>query len=269
MAGGLGSRMQNFLLEVTKGNVAGHYPVNVFGRNIDIDSIAIADIWDGGHTGDVSLIWVAPTQARVHNLISSSTSDDGDPAGVGARTVEVLYLPDWDTKEASVVVTMNGTTNVVLPSLVMINKMEVITKGGTNSNVGVIKATAVTDNTITAKIRVGQGRTQQAILGIPSSQTFYIGRLYANSNKGGGAAGLIDMSLLCNPEADSELKNFNVFHPFALAEGGTSALTISFYVPKIVAGAAIIKIQGLSGSANMDVNAGFDGILVDNTIGAL
>lgn len=271
MAGGVGMRVQDFLLEVAKGNVAGHYSVNKFGRNIEIDSAVIADIWDGGHTlasGGVSLLWVAPTEARVHQLVSTSTDDDGDPAGVGAQTVQVWYLPDWDTKETSVIRTMNGTTDVALPSLVIINRMRVITKGATNSNVGVITATADTDGTVTSQIRAGVGQTEQSILGIPSTQKLFLYGLDASLTKAGGASALCDMDLLVNPEPNSELLNFVSQKPFGLMGDGSSAVDIPFHVPKAIEGAAILKMQGLSGTANVNVGAGFCGVLVDNIIGA-
>jgi hypothetical protein len=146
-------------LEIARGNVPGISVVNKISRNIEVDSGVTADAWDGGHTvasGGVSLVWVAPTQARVHQLVSSSTADDGDPVGNGARTVKVWYLPDWDTPETSITVTMDGTTNVALPSLVIINRMQVVTKGAASGpNAGIIKATADTDGTISSQIRVG------------------------------------------------------------------------------------------------------------------
>ncbi len=256
---------RDFLLEVARGKISGMFSGNKFGRNIEIDSATTADIWDGGQaTAGVSLIWVAPTAARVHQLASTSTSDDGDPVGVGARTVEVFYLPDWDTAETSTTVTMNGTTNVALPSMVMINTMRVVTKGATSSNVGIITATADSDSTITSQIRAGQGRTQQAILGVPSTQKLFIGRLYANVNKAGGAAGLMDMNLCVNPEPADEPINCNIAHTFGLQTVGTSALTINFATWKTIDGPAYVKLQGISNTDNMDVSAGFDYLLVNN-----
>lgn len=276
MAGGTGSRVQEFLLEVAKGNVAGHYAVNKFGRNIEVDAAVTADIWDGGHTlasGGTSLIWVAPTQARVHQLVSTSTDDNGDPAGVGARTVEVFYLTDWDTKETSIVKTMNGTTNVALPSLVMINRMKVLTKGVTSSNVGIITATADTDGTVTSRINVGKGQTQQTVFGFPSTQKLYIYGVYAYANKAGGAAGLADVDLLLNPEPSDEILNFIIKHPgLGLQTVGTSGSSVPFHVPKSIFGGnggGLVKMQALSDSANMDISSGFSGLLIDNEIGAL
>jgi hypothetical protein len=258
-----GQTFSDFFIEVSRGNVPGISAVNKFGRNIEVDSGVTADIWDGGHTGDESLIWVAPTQARTHTIASDSASDtDG---GAGARRLKVFGLSDWDTAEINEEIVMNtGSPPVTANSYVIIHRMQVLTKGATSVNVGTITATATGDATVTAKIRPNEGQTQMVVYGLPSTQTLYVGRLYGNVNKAGGATGLIDVSLRANPEPQDELLNFLVKHTFGLQTVGTSALTINYYTPKIFAGPAIIKIQAISGTDNMDISAGFDGILVNN-----
>jgi hypothetical protein len=258
-----GETLNDFFAEAALGNVSDTVTVNKFGRNTEIDSGVTADIWDGGNTGDVSLVWVAPTQARTHTIASDSASDtDG---GAGARRLRVFGLTSWDTAEISEEIIMNtGSPPVTVNSYVIIHRMKVLTKGATSVNVGTITATATGDATITAQISPGQGQTQMAIYGVPSIQTALIGRFYGNVNKSGGAAGLIDVNLQVNPEPQDELLNFLVKHTFGLQTVGTSALTINYYVPKVFPGPIIIKVQALSGTDNMDLSAGFDGIIVDN-----
>lgn len=258
---------------IARGLVTGMKSVNKFGRNIEIDSDVLADVWDGGYTlasGGVSLVWVAPTQARIHAIVSSSDADSEtggtNPQGAGARTMRVWGLTSWSTAETFEDIVMDGTNSVnTISSYVIINRMQVLTKGATEgANVGVIKATAVTDNTITAQIRVGQGQTQMAIYGIPDTKKAYIGRIYGNINKAGGGAGLADVHLCVNSEPNSELIGFIVKHTFGLQTVGTSAITITYYTPKVIEGPAIIKMVVESGSDNMDASAGFDFVLIDN-----
>ena len=144
--------------------------------------------------------------------------------------------------------------------------MQVLTQWATSVNVGIITATATSPSatTVTALIRVGEGQTLMAVYGIPSTQTAYVGRFYGNVNKAGGNAGLVDVSLRFNPEPNSELLGFRSAHSFGLGTVGTSALTITYYTPKVFAGPGILKVQVVSGTANQDVSAGFDLILVDN-----
>lgn len=260
--------VRNHQLDVERDLIDDETSVNKFARNIEIDSGITADIWDGGHTlasgGSVSLIWVAPTTARVHHIASTSTDDTS--GGVGAKTLRIYGLIDWDTPEIIEDIVMNGQTSVATTqSYVMINRMKVLTKGATSSNVGIITAFAATDATITSQIRAGQGQTHQSMFGISSLETMYMGRLYASTNKAGGQTGLADVSLLVNPEPQTELTNFLSKHTFGLMTVGTSAYDVNYYNPKKIEGPSITKIQVLSGTANMDVSAGFDAIIVTDT----
>jgi hypothetical protein len=256
---------EDFMLEVSRqsqnkyANVM--FGVNKFGRSTNVDSGVDTDIWDGANATDDQDIWVAPTQARVHNIVSTSTSDDGDPVGVGARTLRVYGLTAWDSPETSEDIIMNGTTDVATTnSYVIIHRMKVLTKGATSSNVGVITATAVTDGTITAQINAGNGQTLMAIYGIPSGYTFYMTELYASILKT-GATGLADCSLLFNPEPDAELTNFLVKHTFGAVSTGSSNVPKQFKPYNPFVGPGILKVQANGSAANLDVSAGFDGIL--------
>ncbi len=244
-------------LEIAKGNVQGHIPINKFGRNTDLDLSVTEDIWDGGG------IWVAPTQARKHDIASSDAGDAS--AGVGMKTMEVYGLLDWDTAEVSEIISMNGVSNVpTVNEYVIIHRMIARTWGSSGPNIGVITATAQTDGTITAQINATQGQTQMAIYGIPSIQTAYITQIYGDVNKSGGAAGGVDIDLCVNPRPDVELAGFLTKHTFGVLTTGTSALPIPFKPPKVFPGPAIIKMDGTAGANNMDVSAHFDLILVTN-----
>lgn len=248
-------RNNDFLLEVSKGNIAGHAEVTKFGRNTDIDTTA-EDIWDGGG------IWVAPTTARIHNIASSSANDTS--AGTGARTIRVFGLTSWSTAEVSEDITMNGTTNVPTNnSYVIIHRMRVLTKGATATNAGTITATAVTDATVTAQINPGEGQTQMTIYGIPSTQTAYMYDYYATALKA-NTTGAVDVSLRFNPEPDVQLTNYLVKHTVGLIMAGTSALTNEFRPPNGFTGPGILKIQAIGSANNNDISAGFNLVLVDN-----
>jgi hypothetical protein len=57
--------VSDFGVEVSRG-IAGYSAVNQFGKNADIDIASTPeDIWDAGDE------WVAPTDARIHNLLST------------------------------------------------------------------------------------------------------------------------------------------------------------------------------------------------------
>lgn len=247
----------DYALEVARGNVNGVSSLQKFGRNQDIASGTQEDIWDGGAT------WVAPTQARVHQIVSTSTSDDGAPVGVGARTIQVYGLTSWATREVSEVITMNGTTNVpTTNSYVIIHRMKVLTKGATNVNVGVITATADTDSTVTARMEIGWGQSQMAIYGVPSIQKAYVFRFYSNVLKAAGTVE-VDNILLVNPEPDVELLNFIVKHTFSNSNVAMNT-QIHLALPKVFAGPCIIKMAAIPDANTTDVGAGFDAYIVDS-----
>lgn len=251
---------KDFALEVARGNIAGIAAVNKFGRSTDVDTV-LTDIID-----DVAnVIWDAPTTARIHDIISSSASDDGAPPGVGARTIRAFGLTDWAVAEVSEDIVMNGVANVpTVNSYVIIHRIEVLTKGATSANVGTITATAQVDGTITAQINPSQGQTQMAVYGLPSIQKAYMSLYFTSLNRVGGPGANVDMSLLVNTEPDAELTNFLTKHTAAGISDGTSHFNHGFNPYFEIPGPAIIKMQGISSVTNTDVSAGFDLYLVDN-----
>lgn len=71
----------DFALEVGKGNVAGVTTEHKFGRNPNIGTATDPeDVWDAGG------LWIPPTEARVHDIASSSANDAGSVVSNGTAT---------------------------------------------------------------------------------------------------------------------------------------------------------------------------------------
>lgn len=252
----------DFNSKVALGLVEGSKAVNKFGRSTNVDSGVDTDIWDRANATNDQDIWVAPTQARVHNIVSSSVNDDS--AGTGAKTIKIYGLTSWDTKEVSETITMDGTTNVATTnSYVIIHRMKLLTWGSGGTNAGLITATAVTDATVTAQINASEGQTQMAIYGISSLQTALMTKYYCSAIKASASLS-VKMSLLVNTYCDNELTGFLIKHTIGIATEGTNYTPHEFNPYFAITGPAIIKIQGNSSSDNTDVSAGFDLILIDN-----
>jgi hypothetical protein len=258
-------RLKYFALEVSRGNITSVSAVNKFGKAPDGVQTTDTDIWDRANATPTQQIWVAPTQARIHAIVSTSDSDDGDPAGVGARTVMVYGLTSWSTAEVSETVTLNGTGAVnTSNAYVIIHRMRVVTKGATNVNVGIITATAAVNGTVTAQINAGIGQSEMAIYGIPSTQSFYMTQFYGSINKASGAAATINYRLKVNTEPNAELINFVSKNIRGVQSTGNSDITWPFNPYLRIDGPAIIKIQAIGSAADLDGTAGFDGYLVTN-----
>lgn len=224
------------------------------------------DIWDLANATPTQQIWIKPTEARIHAIVSSSALDDGDPVGLGARTIRIFGLETWATIESSEDIILNGTSTVnTANSYVIIHRMKVLTKGTQSINVGNIKATAATDSTITAQINAGNGQTQMAIYGVPSTQRFIMDDWYGSINKSSGAAGDIDFSLLINDDPENGTSTAYLKKSERDVQStGTSDTNWPWPRGMVVDGPAIIKVQGLASSADIDGSAGFNGKLEQN-----
>lgn len=251
-------------LDIARGLVTGVSHTNKFGTTTNADSGVVTDLWDGANATDDVDIWVAPTQARIHQIKSSSVSDDGSPVGVGARTIRVFGLTSWSAAEVSEDITMNGTTNVpTVNAYVIIHRLQVLTNGATSENVGVITATADTDATVTAQINANKGQTEMAIYGIPSTRVGYVTGYYASVIKAAAALNA-EIDLVFNQEPDVVLTNFIVKHDFGLETTGSSYAEQIFRPYLKLAGPGILKLEVNASAANTTVSGGFDLILVDN-----
>ncbi len=260
-----GDRNGRDSLGIAQGHTAHLTSGNKFGRSTNVDNGVATDIWDRANPTDDQATWVAPTQARIHNIASTSASDDGSPAGVGAQTVRIYGLVDWTTPEVSEDIILNGVTDVpTVNAYVIIHRILVLTWGTSGPNVGVITATAVTDGTVTAQVNVGEGQTQMAIYGLPSGQTIYLVQYYGELQKSGGATGGADIRLKVNSIPNTQIIGFTTKHILGLLSTGNSYVPHYFKPELPVSGPAIIKVEATGGVNNLDVSGGFDFIIAED-----
>ena len=253
------------LLAIARGNVSGITHINKFGRNPDIDPAASSTavnigrtIWDGGIAGAVN--WLAPTAARIHQIVSTDADDDGAPGGAGARTVRVYGLDaNFALQQEDVV--LNGTSNVAtVKTYTMIYRIIVLTAGATGYNEGAITATADSDGTVTAKITAQNNQTLMAVYQIPAATKGYMYHYYASLHKTGGAAKFADVFLLSMRDGGV----WRIRDATDLASDGSTYLERNFDVPKVFEAKELIQIVANPSADAQDISAGFDLILVDD-----
>jgi len=217
---------------------------------------------------DFTIYTVAATPIAVAETMDNATWAGAGIitiAGTGAQTLRIYGLTSWDTAEVSEDINLRGLSAVTLTnSYVIINKMVVLTNGGTKVNTGIISATAATDATVSARIRVNQGQTQMAIFGIPSTQTAYCTRLHMSMNRAATNASLSDIQFFVNTSPHLQTTQFLAMCPIGLQSVGTTAYEEIKKSYNVIPGPAIIKAQGSSTAADADISAGFDLFLVDN-----
>ncbi len=253
-------------LEIPAGDVDGQASVNKFGRSTNVDDGVSVDIWDRANSSDDQDIWLAPTAARIHTIQSTSANDV--TGGTGANSIQVFYLPDWNTKEASEIVTGNLNAGIIMDnSAVIIHRMKVIPQAtSTSINVGTITATAAVDATVTAQIQPDEGQTQMAIYGIPSTQTAYMTGFYGSVLRANLATAEqhADFRLLFNPAPNLNTVVWQVKHSTGCGTRANSPFRHEYEPYNKFSGPGIFKMQAVGSANNLDISAGFDLILVDN-----
>jgi hypothetical protein len=252
----------SFQQDIALGNIPGRVPANKFGATNNADSGVATDVWDGANTSDNIATWPQPTAARSHSVASSSASDAS--GGTGAQTVRIYGLKDWNSKEVSEDVVLNGTTGVTtVNSYVVIHRMKVLTCGSAGPNAGDIKATAAVDGTVTAMMLAGEGQTLMAVYGVPSGQTALLQAYYASFERNASSIAA-SMRLLWHNAAGFATGVFQTKHKQAILTEGSSYIRHIYLPPVPLKGPGILKIEATSSADNTRVDAGFDIVLCDN-----
>jgi hypothetical protein len=251
---------KDFFFDLARGVVNGFGHIEKFGCTVNADDGVLTDLWDRANVADDQPIWVAPTQARIHQLASS---DAGDTLlGAGARTIRITGLISWDADEITEDIELNGTTNVpTVNAYVIIHRIEVLTNGATSINIGTVTATADVDGTVTAQLTIGKGQTEMAIYGVPSTQIAYIHYPHANLLLNKGKDSDVSVKILVNTTPKEELLHFIQKFFIGLRGAGTSDWQQSQdrFVRQV--GPCIIKMQCLSDTNDTICFGGFDVIL--------
>ena len=242
------------------------YTINKFGDSDDLDDHA-TDIWDGADIGSTD-VWVPPTQARLHEITSTSDvdSDTGGAIaqGAGMRTIKVYGLTSWtDSAETTEIVVMDGTDGTdTVNAYVIIYRMAGITWGAGGLNAGTVVATAATDATITAGIVIGNNNTHMAIYGISSTMKLRVSQFYAFLSRLGASGTATGHVLFMMDPANNAADNTAWSHiqHFGIAIGVPWIRTFS--EPKMFNGPGIIKVQMIGSVVNMMAIAEFDGVVI-------
>lgn len=239
-----------YFSELTLGNIPGRTYVSKFGEAPDGIQTSATDVWSRANATPTQQIWLAPTAARVHALVSSSEAD--------TFTVRVRGLKTWDTAETSEIVTLNGTTPVnTVNSYVIIHRMSCIYTAAKTTNAGTITATAATDGTITAVILPDDGQTEMAIYGVPSVQKAVFHRWTAAISRT-TAAVAVEFQLRVNENPNIQTVGFLRKDDMSLMSTGANAINRIYSTPPVFAGPCIIKVQGIGTAADINAHSGFD-----------
>lgn len=180
----IATRPTEYRAEVALGRRQGATVWNKFGYNDDIDTATDPEIlasWGG--------TFQHLTSGETLTIASTSTADDGDPAGTGANSLVVYGVDEnWDLQTE--IVTLDGTTNVVTSTQwIGINRISIYLAGSGKANAGNITITATSSGYTLAQMLVGQGTSQQCVFYVPQNYQFLTDWLYTNAIKLAGGGG--------------------------------------------------------------------------------
>lgn len=162
-----------FELQVARGQVSWHYPVNIFGYQAAVGTGGPYAVWENASA------YVFPTVAQQMRVYSSSASD------VNCRIVITGLDENFDAITEVVILT-NGTTGVLTTNSFYRINSAFATDATYANPVGTVYI-AKSDKSVTyAQINAGIGRTQMAIYSVPNNHTFFLYRVDAYANEPGG-----------------------------------------------------------------------------------
>ncbi len=186
------------------------------------------------------------------------------PASTGASVIDIHLGLDENFEEQREYVVLNGTNNVATANAyTRITRTEAHLYGSGLTNAGTLKATAVTDGTVTAQIQPGNGHTLMAVDTVPSGKVGYIAGYYASLTKASGASVQLDVSFLVREEVSVPTTGFNVNHSLSINDTGNSHVLHPFYPYFYVDERSDVKIQVNSSKNDAGATAGFDMILMN------
>lgn len=244
-------REQN--LEIAKGLRAGHFFVQKFGLNEDVDTGTVPeDIWDGSgiYTG-------FPTETETVDIISLDIDDNS--SGTGCRTMLISGL-DANKDIQSETVSLNGTTGVTSVGIYSrLNRAICLTAGTSETNEGVITVqhTTTTAN-IFVTVLVGLGQSNVACYTVPNDYTGYLKTIRAGIFD--NTANQVVLGLYGRPEGGAAIIQRELKLSTA---SGSIARTYDFYLvfPEKTDGCCrVLDVQ----NSNARISCEIDLILIKN-----
>ncbi len=253
-------------MQIADGLIEGLIGEYKFGRNPDVDSGNLSDIWDYGGNTTGQPIYVFPDSAGEAMTVSSDDAND-TAAGTGAQSVVIFGLDDNFNIYERAPISLNGVSGVALPeNLTSVHRVRVVSAGAGDKNAGNIfvgngTITAGKPANIFAMVTIGLDQTLMTPYMVPADYTAFIYG-WNGSVIRPPAAGSASLRFMVRPFGEV----FQVADTIGLKSDGTNAKDHGLWeiLPLKVEAKSQIKIESLTDSANFIVDAGYVMILRKN-----
>ena len=161
-------RLEDFDLQVARGQIAGHTTVNIYGFQPAVSTTFIP-IWEN------ATAYTYPVEATQMNLAGSN----GDTATITINGLDSAYAMISES------VVLDGATPVTtVNSYLRVNSM-FVSVGSVANPAGVVTLKNLSNTVTYAQINAGVGRTQMAIYTVPAGYTFFLSRIDVNTSLNG------------------------------------------------------------------------------------
>lgn len=243
-----------FGLQVARGQVTFHQNVIVFGYNSDVDT-SEESVWPDGGTVP------HPAAAATLKISSSSTDDDGDPVGTGARTVYIAGV-DGNYNIVSETVTLNGQTAVnTTNQYLYVNEFYVLTVGSGGVNAGVVYAgtgtvTSGVPAVIYDLIAIGYNNRTTGHYCVPAGYTGYMVEGLFSAGQASGSTSVTGFLKTNGPDL--------VLRVGAVTTVNNSSAVFMFDPPFVVPEKNCVGASAIGAAANNAVSSYFNIILIKN-----
>jgi hypothetical protein len=237
-------RTEAFELQVARGMITGHTLVNIFGYQPSVGTTFIP-AWER------TTVYNFPA-APLRLLVYSSSASDVN-CRIVINGLDANWLPITE-----VVILTNGTTGVLTTNQFIRVNSAFATDAVYANPVGNILIGNAAKTAIYGEILAGIGRTQMSVYSVPDGYTFYLYRVDAYNNQGGGgnAYGLYRVSATDNTNGTTYVV---LQSPFALNYNARRCIPFP-YTQK-----TDLQWQVAAASGTMPAGIIIEGILIKNT----
>lgn len=241
-------KIEDFRLQVARGQIQGHTAINVFGYNPDVDT-SEESVWPDGGTVP------HPTVASALTIVSTSTDDDS--AGTGARTVYIEGL-NGGYNVISETIIMDGTTPVVTTGTYLyVNQFYVATVGTGGANAGEI--TAKVSTTLYDIIAVGYNNRTTGHYCVPAGYTGYMTSGVITTGQATGSTSVTAFLKQHGPDG--------VVRVGAVSTLNNGSVQYDFSPPYMIPEKNCIGASAIGSATNNSASSFFNIILIKNSTG--
>ena len=241
-------KIEDFRLQVARGQIQGHTAINVFGYNPDVDT-SEESVWPDGGTVP------HPTVASALTIVSTSTDDDS--AGTGARTVYIEGL-NGNYNVISETIVMDGTTPVVTTGTYLyVNQFYVATVGTGGANAGEI--TAKVSTTLYDIIAVGYNNRTTGHYCVPAGYTGYMTSGVITTGQATGSTSVTAFLKQHGPDG--------IVRVGAVSTLNNGSVQYDFSPPYMIPEKNCIGASAIGSAANNSASSFFNIILIKNSTG--